>query len=122
VIIFHGGFRHIEYIPPQDLALVSKLFIINEPFGIMSATFGKTSVAFFLINLLGPQAYWQRTFLYINIVLYFTTSFINLGVLYGQCSPTRALWDAQLIATGQAHCLNPNINTIASIVQGCKLT
>ena len=117
-IISLGGLRHIEYVSPSNLAVILKLQFVNQPMGVMAAFFGKSSVAIFLVRLLGQMAKWTRFYLLCNVALYFVTCVLCIGILYGQCSPTKALWEPQLIATGQARCWNAQVNVGTSSLQG----
>ena len=66
---------------------------IVQPFGIMASAFGKTSVAFLTLRLIGPNVVWRKWILYANMVLYMLGSILTIVVVFVQCSPVRALWE-----------------------------
>lgn len=117
LMVQHGGVRHIEYVATSDLLFVLKLEIINQPFGVFGALFGKSSVALFISRISGHTSRWRRLFLIINVVLYAVISVVNVAVLLGQCRPISALWDQSLLRSGHATCIEPMINTDISMLQ-----
>ena len=121
LMVQHGGVRHIEYVATSDLLFVLKLEIINQPFGVFGALFGKSSVALFISRISGHTSRWRRLFLIINVVLYAVISVVNVAVLLGQCRPISALWDQSLLRSGHATCIEPMINTDISMLQAGKL-
>lgn len=88
----HGGARHLYYLTPDNIEYVLKVDWISQPFNIMSLMTGKMSVAFLILRLLGPSAFWRKWFLYINLVLNFVLGSLTAIFTFAQCNPPRALW------------------------------
>ncbi|KAJ5916916.1 hypothetical protein N7504_000931 [Penicillium tannophilum] len=117
VMVRHGGLRHIQYLTMDQLEFVLKMEIVDQPFGVLSAMFGKISVALFICRVMGATAKYRRYIVYVNIAIYVALSFVNIGVLFGQCKPTAALWTPALAAAPSTKCLDASINTDLSILQ-----
>lgn len=106
-LISHGGARHLYYLTPDNIEYVLKVDWISQPFNIMSLMTGKMSVAFLILRLLGPSAFWRKWFLYINLVLNFVLGSLTAIFTFAQCNPPRALW----VGTAKlphAKCWNPS--------------
>lgn len=99
--IMNGGARHIYYLNPVQLEIILKYFTINQPFAIMSSAFGKASVAILILRIIGPNTFWRKWFLYINLGLYMLISALCSIFAFVRCSPVRALWEVQLLATAK---------------------
>ena len=79
----------------------------------MTSAFGKTSVAFLMLRIIGPTTVWRKWFLYINIGLYIILSIVSCVFTFVRCDPARALW--QLVPT--AKCWAPRIFADVDIFQ-----
>lgn len=55
--------------------------------------FGKISVSIFLIKLMGPNDFWRKWFLYVNMVVFSILACLCVIFTYAQCNPSRALWE-----------------------------
>jgi len=103
--VANGSTRHIYYLDHDQIKAVLRYLWIVQPFGIMASAFGKTSVAFLTLRLMGPHVVWRKWILYINIVLYMLGSIMTIVVIFIQCWPVRALWDT----VRGSYCWDPKI-------------
>ena len=115
----NGGARHIYYLNPVQLEIILRYFTINQPFAIMSSAFGKASVAILILRIIGPNTFWRKWFLYINLGLYMLISALCSIFAFVRCSPVRALWEVQLLPT--AKCWSNTSWIGVSIFQSCKI-
>ena len=115
VYVLEGGARHIQYLSQDQLSTVLKFNWIGQPFGIMAAASGKTSVGFMVMRITGPKTVWRKWFLYISVGLYIGISIVASTLVFVQCSPTRALWDFSLAA--MAKCWKPMVAADVIILQ-----
>ncbi|MCJ1249123.1 hypothetical protein MMC30_006346 [Trapelia coarctata] len=105
VDVANGSTRHIYYLNHDQIKSVLRYMWIVQPFGIMASAFGKTSVAFLTLRLMGPHVVWRKWILYTNMVLYMLGSIVSCVITLVQCSPVQALWE-----TGRgSHCWDPKI-------------
>ena len=65
-----GGARHLFYLTPDQTSLASKYGYKSQFFGFASAVFAKTSVALFLLRIIGLVSTWRKRFIYGNLLLY----------------------------------------------------
>ncbi|KAH8594230.1 hypothetical protein B0O99DRAFT_514284 [Bisporella sp. PMI_857] len=93
VLTHYGIGRHIYYVPPENISHVLRWNWIIQPFGIAAQPFGKISVSFFLVKLLGPKDVWRKWFLYANMILFSIMASLCIIFTYAQCNPPRALWE-----------------------------
>lgn len=114
--LLSGGARHLYYLKPDEIITVLKYNWISQPFGIMASVFGKSSVAFLVLRLIGPNTIWRKRFLYVNLLLYLFASVAACVIIFKQCTPSRALWEP----VPRARCWNPTINANYSIFQSGK--
>nr|UZP47900.1 putative integral membrane protein [Cladonia uncialis subsp. uncialis] len=54
----HGGARHLFYLTPPEISTALKYNYLSQPFGALSPVFGKSSVAFLMLRIMGPHTYW----------------------------------------------------------------
>lgn len=114
--LIRGGGRHLFYLNPDQITIILKYSFLSSAIGFPSAVFGKSSVAIFLLRIIGPVGTWRRRFIYGNFVLYWATSvaLVILGIV--RCSPVSSLWEP----VPGSKCLNPNVLASLSIFQGGK--
>ena len=114
--LVRGGGRHLFYLNPNQITLILKWSFLNSPIAFMSAVFGKSSVAIFLLRIIGPVSTWRRRFIYGNFILYWATTVVVIVVGIVRCSPVRSVWEKVPGST----CKNPNVLVSLSIFQGGK--
>ena len=118
-LVTHRGARHLYYLSPENIEYVLKVDWISQPFNIMSLMSGKMSVAFLLLRLLGPSAFWRKWFLYVNIVLNFVLGSLTSIFTFAQCDPPRALWEGPS-KLPHAKCWNPTSQLDFSIFSSSR--
>ena len=118
-LVHHGGARHLYYLTPAEVEYTTKVNWISQPFNIMSIGTGKISVSFLILRLLGPSAFWQKWFLYINIVLTFVINSLTSIFTFTQCNPARALWEGPA-KVPHAKCWDPSTQLDFSLFCGSK--
>jgi hypothetical protein len=115
-----GGLRHLFYLEPEEQALVVKYNWITQPWCIFGFATGKISVALLILRLIGPNTFWRKWTLYGSMITVFIFNVLACILTFVQCDPPRALWEPQLIATGQAKCWDSRIQSDYAIFSTCK--
>lgn len=100
----------------------SRINWIAQPFAIMGLAFGKISVAFLLLRLIGPKSCWRRNFLYFSMIASFLFCALACIFTFAQCRPVQALWNPSLVASGQAKCWKPESQSSFSLFVGSELS
>ena len=98
----------------------SRLNWIAQPFAIMGLAFGKISVAFLLLRLIGPKSFWRRNFLYFTMIGSFLFCALATIFTFVQCNPVQALWNPTLVPAGQAKCWEPHTQSDFSLFVGSE--
>ena len=112
-----GGARHLYYLTPEEIASVVKYNFISQPFGAVSSALGKTSVAFLMLRIIGPNTVWRKWFIFASLAVYLPVTVASCIVIFVQCTPTKALWEKIPNST----CWNPNISADLTITQSGKV-
>ena len=113
----NGGGRHLYYLKPADVQLVTKVTWIENPLGIMALAIAKMSVAFLILRLIGPSTRWRKWSLYLSIVLTFIIGALACILTFAQCNPPRALWEPTEVPW--AKCWKPSVQSDFAIFTGC---
>lgn len=102
----YGTGRHVQFLTHEQRINSAKLDWISQAFHIMSTGVAKISIVIFIRQILGKErsSMW---FLYIMVFLLFVAKILAVAFIFGQCSPTAALWDPSLADT--ASCWDPKI-------------
>ena len=108
-----GGARHLYYLKPDQIIEVLKYNFLSQPFGAMASMSGKCSVAFLVLRLIGPNTFWRKWCLYVNVGVYTVITVISIIVTFVQCRPSRALWEP----VAGAKCWDPKISADITIFQ-----
>lgn len=116
VDVLSGSARHLYYLRTDEIVDVLKYNWISQPFGVMASAFGKASVAFLVLRIIGPNTVWRKWFVYANVALYMLVSISSCIIIFVQCTPSRALWEPVV----EARCWNPTINANYSVFQSGK--
>jgi len=109
--------RHVYYLTTGQLVLSTKYNFLSQPPAIMSLAFGKCSVGFLVLRIVGPNTFWRKWFLHINMALYTTISILTASFTLGQCIPVRALWELPG-SVPTAKCWNKDISVNFGYSQG----
>ena len=102
--VAYGTGRHYDTLDPVQKVMAVKLNWISQPFTIFSCGVGKISIALLLLRIMSKNKIRER-FLYILIALLIIINTICVGFIFGQCSPTRKLWEPSI----GGNCLRPYI-------------
>ena len=114
--LVRGGGRHLFYLNPDQITLILKYSFISSLFGLISSVFGKSSVAIFLLRIIGPVTIWRKRLIYGNFILYWATTVVLLVIIIARCSPVRSFWEQ----VPGSKCLNPHVEVGLGIFQGGK--
>ncbi|TWU70622.1 hypothetical protein ED733_000770 [Metarhizium rileyi] len=106
-----GGMRHLSYLSPAEKLEAGKWSWISQPFVIMGFATGKISVGLLLLRVVWETAHWRKRMVIFAISSAFVITVINIVLTFAQCSPPEALWNPALVASGEATCLPPYIQT-----------
>lgn len=112
-----GGTRHLYYLTPQQRSAVIKLDWIIASLSIVALAAIKTSIALFMLRLIGPNSVWRKWFLYLNLIFIYVISIVTCVILFVQCNPSRALWEN----VPGARCWDPKISADISIFHSCEV-
>lgn len=116
LIGINGGTRHEAYIqPPSHRSYVLMLSWVAQPFGIFAVGLGKISVGFLILRILGRTGKRRQYCIWALVVLTFIFTVTNVIFNFVQCSPTSALWDASVRASGHFKCWDSSIESDYSI-------
>ena len=85
--------HRLYYLSLQQISAMIKLDWIAAPFRAMALAAIKTSVALFILRLLGSKATWSKWFLYCNNAVISVVSTSLCIITFVQRSPLRALWE-----------------------------
>lgn len=94
IIAINGGARHLYYLSPSQVSTVVKFNWANQPFAIAVVALGKISAAFLVLRILHGTTVWRKWFLYGSMSITVIAAIVAILILFVQCSPPRALWDA----------------------------
>jgi len=84
---------------------------IAQPWGIFGFAVGKVSVALLMLRIIGPNTVWRKWILWGTMVSVIIINAVGCILTFVQCDPPRALWNPQLVASGQAKCWNPKVQS-----------
>lgn len=114
--LVRGGARHLFYLTPSQTSLILKYGFISQVFALTSGVLAKSSVALFLLRIIGPVGTWRKRFIYGNVLLYWATTVVVIVVMCVRCSPTRSMWEPVPGST----CRYPNVFVGLILFQGGK--
>lgn len=111
----NDGCRHLYYLSPEQISLVTKINWMSQPFAIMALATGKISVAFLILRIIG-QSTWRRGFLYFSMITCFIFCALASIFTFVQCSPPKALWTPSI----KGKCWKPESQSDFSVFVGSK--
>ncbi|PHH92082.1 hypothetical protein CDD83_9018 [Cordyceps sp. RAO-2017] len=108
--VHRGGLQRMQDVAkmgPDGEAAVLFLHWLCLPFGTVGVAAGNISVAALLLSTIKlTELRWQRLFLWaVPIILGAVLAVACSILMFAQCSPTEALWDARI----QGECLDPKV-------------
>ncbi|WEW61910.1 hypothetical protein PRK78_007410 [Emydomyces testavorans] len=113
VSIRNGTGRHQFYLSSEEVIQANKFNWISHGFHVMSTNWGKVSVALFLLRVVN-RAKEQKKAFYGGMVLLTIINVICVFSIYGQCTPTAALWNPWI----EGKCWDPHIQRDYAFFQG----
>ncbi|KLJ09896.1 hypothetical protein EMPG_14692 [Blastomyces silverae] len=116
ICIHYGTGRHVYYLNDHQKVQANKFNWISQGFHVMSTNWGKVSIGFFLLRIV-DRAKRQRYVFFGGMVLLTIVNSVCVYTIYGQCTPTTALWNG----TGpgkEGSCWHPNIQRDYAFFQG----
>ena len=102
--VAYGTGRHYDTLDSVQKGMAVKLNWISQPFTIFSCGVGKISIALLLLRIM-PKNKIRERFLYTLIALLIVINTICVAFIFGQCSPTRKLWEPSI----RGNCLKPYV-------------
>ena len=88
---------------------------LSQCFALASICVGKISVSYLLFRIMGPaRSRTRAAFLWVLMLLLIAINVATVGIIFGQCTPTRKLWQPKI----DGHCLSPTIQPDYSYFQG----
>ncbi|KAL4984997.1 hypothetical protein BDW68DRAFT_6654 [Aspergillus falconensis] len=109
----YGTGRHTDDLSPYQRVESTKFNWLSQGFHVMSTNWGKVSVALFLLRIIHKVKH-HKPMMYGGIVLLTVVNAVCVFTIYGQCTPTKKLWDTN--AAG--HCWDPDVQRNYAFFQG----
>ncbi|OJD26601.1 hypothetical protein ACJ73_02010 [Blastomyces percursus] len=116
ICIHYGTGRHVYYLNEHQKVQANKFNWISQGFHVMSTNWGKVSIGFFLLRIV-DRAKRQKYVFFGGMVLLTIVNSVCVYTIYGQCTPTTALWNG----TGpgkKGSCWHPNLQRDYAFFQG----
>ncbi|WEW60816.1 hypothetical protein PRK78_006304 [Emydomyces testavorans] len=102
--ITYGTGRHMFYLNDNQRMHANKFNWLSHGFHVMSTNWGKVSIMLLLLRIV-DKAKRQAPYFYAGMILLTTVSVVCVYTIYGQCTPTIALWDP----TVKGKCWPPSV-------------
>ncbi|KAI1085931.1 hypothetical protein F5B19DRAFT_481006 [Rostrohypoxylon terebratum] len=97
-MVHYGIGKHSNSLGEEDRAKAIYMIWLNVPFAPGSTSFGKISIALFLMNLIHHQRL-QKSFLWVLIIFLVATWAMIVVITFAQCTPTSFLWEHVMAGT-----------------------
>lgn len=88
-----GGYRHEQFLSTEDAIYALKINFILRGVDILAYATGKASIGALILRLVGVQNKWQRTVVWVVIILTALLNILNTIFNFVQCNPVSANWD-----------------------------
>ena len=113
--VYYGTGRHLATLHPIGGSVALKMNYLSQCFALASICVGKLSVSYLLFRIMGPTRSAVRAwFLYMLMALLIAINVATVGIIFGQCTPTRKLWEPSI----SGHCLPAKLQPDYSYFQG----
>ncbi|KAL4777259.1 hypothetical protein BDW60DRAFT_520 [Aspergillus nidulans var. acristatus] len=109
----YGTGHHASDLSDYQRIESTKFNWLSQGFHVMSTNWGKVSVAIFLLRIIHKVKH-HRPMMYGGIVLLTVVNTVCVYTIYGQCTPTRKLWNS----SGEGHCWDPTVQRNYAFFQG----
>ncbi|PVI02415.1 hypothetical protein DM02DRAFT_653560 [Periconia macrospinosa] len=108
ILAADGGTRHLFYLAKDPALAISttRLNWIARPFGFVSLTVGKISVALLILRLLERTSRWRKWILHVANALTAINGILLTIVDFAQCENVHAIWNPALKA--KTKCMDPD--------------
>lgn len=113
VAVGYGHGRHVQTLSQHQAEHVRLWTFAAFMPGVLVLGLPKVAVVTLLNRLLNPSK-WQRRFLWIMVSWCVLSNVATIGVLAGQCTPTRAQWNFDMAI----ECINPDYTIGFSLYSG----
>ncbi|KAL3452753.1 hypothetical protein BJX65DRAFT_319464 [Aspergillus insuetus] len=111
----HGTGRHAADLAAYQVTQSTKYNWLSQGFHVMSTNWGKVSVGLFLLRIIQKVKNQRHApVMYAGLVLMTLINAVCVYTIYGQCSPTRRLWDQTL----EGECFDPEVQRDYAFFQG----
>ncbi|KAL5340223.1 hypothetical protein BJX70DRAFT_361843 [Aspergillus crustosus] len=109
----YGSGQHAADLSEYQRVQSTKFNWLSQGFHVMSTNWGKVSVALFLLRIIDKVKH-HRPVVLGGIVFLTIVNSVCVFTIYGQCSPTARLWDADVEGT----CWEPSVQKNYAFFQG----
>ncbi|KAK2797493.1 hypothetical protein FQN50_009176 [Emmonsiellopsis sp. PD_5] len=116
ICVHFGTGRHVYYLDEYQKVQANKYNWISQGFHVMSTNWGKVSVALFLLRIINKGKRKKYIF-YTGMVMLTVVNSVCVYTIYGQCTPTTALWEGT--GPGKGTCWHPHLQRDYAFFQGC---
>ncbi|KAE8165146.1 hypothetical protein BDV40DRAFT_309604 [Aspergillus tamarii] len=113
ISVHHGTGRHAVELTETQRILSAKFNWMSQGFHVMATNWGKTSVALFLLRIMGTAKHHQMV-IYGGITLLTIINTVSLYTMFGQCTPTEKRWDDSI----EGSCWPPTVQKNYAFFQG----
>ena len=117
IAVSWGFGRHLTSLDPTRSIQAIKYNYIQQPFHVMSSSFGRISFALFLIEIV-QKFVTRRRFLYSLAALQLAINGSTSIIILVQCRPIQKFWNRRV----EGDCWNPHVQEYYSFFQGCMST
>lgn len=117
--VSYGLGRHlVDVQDPHSKMMAMKYTMLPPNFSILSTMFGKLSVVFFLLRVMGQARTKGKTwFLYTISFIQIVLNIAAIIVVIGFCVPAEKLWNPMYQG---GWCMSPMSQEIAGLIQACE--
>ncbi|KAK2795186.1 hypothetical protein FQN52_006116 [Onygenales sp. PD_12] len=115
ICVHFGTGRHVYYLDEYQKVQANKYNWISQGFHVMSTNWGKVSVALFLLRIINKGKRKKYIF-YTGMVMLTVVNSVCVYTIYGQCTPTTALWEGA--GPGKGACWHPHLQRDYAFFQG----
>ncbi|KAL4863797.1 hypothetical protein BDV12DRAFT_206165 [Aspergillus spectabilis] len=109
----YGTGRHAADLTEYQRVASTKFNWLSQGFHVMSTNWGKVSVGLFLLRIINKVKH-HKPVMYAGILLLTIINSVCVYTIYGQCTPTARLWDANV----EGSCWEPNVQKNYAFFQG----
>lgn len=94
-----GGYRHLIYVPPQNIKQVLLNTYIFQTLTTFAFGTSKFSIGFLILRLIPSSLVGSRRFIWGLIIFTCIYNWTEVVLVWMQCKPRKASWDFNIPAT-----------------------